>query len=256
MLSRGGVYATVSLEPDVPVRFQLTFDPVAADAGAATLILPHLGVYSPGPGSVRLGPIPLRAQQAPARAAAEPAASDADRDGVGDYADQCPNTAAGTQVDADGCPLQRDSDRDGVIDASDRCPTTPSTARVDATGCPLAELPPVNGALVVRNITFQAGTAVMLPSSFAGLDRIAAAISATPGSRWEIGGHTDAVGDPALNQRLSQEQAQAVLVSLVERGVPAAALSAVGYGAARPVAPNTDAAGRAQNRRIDIKRLQ
>ena len=59
---------------------------------------------------------------------------DSDGDGVLDAADKCPNTPAGTPVDGNGCP--RDSDGDGVVDAADKCPNTPAGTRVDATGCP------------------------------------------------------------------------------------------------------------------------
>jgi outer membrane protein OmpA-like peptidoglycan-associated protein len=180
---------------------------------------------------------------------------DTDRDGVADYMDTCANTAAGTQVDASGCPVARDADRDGVIDANDRCPNTPTGSRVDVNGCPLAELPAVNAALVIRNISFRAGSPALLPTSYAELDRIAAAIVATPNSRWEIGGHTDAQGVAAANMRLSQRRAQAVMTYLTSKAVPAAAMTAVGYGSTRGVAPNTTAAGRAQNRRVEIKRL-
>jgi len=181
---------------------------------------------------------------------------DTDRDGVYDYLDTCANTAPNTQVDAAGCPVARDADRDGVIDANDRCANTPAAARVDANGCPLAALPEVNAALVLRNITFRAGTARLLPSASAELDRLATAIVATPGSRWEIAGHTDATGVAARNLRLSQDRAQSVVTYLLRRGVAESALTAVGYGQTRPVAPNRTAAGRAQNRRVEIKRLQ
>jgi outer membrane protein OmpA-like peptidoglycan-associated protein len=61
--------------------------------------------------------------------------SDSDGDGVGDDTDRCPETPAGTRVDASGCPL--DSDRDGVPDRTDRCPETPAGTAVDAMGCAL-----------------------------------------------------------------------------------------------------------------------
>jgi len=180
---------------------------------------------------------------------------DTDRDAVFDYLDTCPNTAAGTVVDAAGCPVARDADRDGVIDANDRCPNTPAASRVDISGCPLAELPAVNASLVIRNITFRAGTSRLLATSYAGLDRIAMAILSTPGARWELGGHTDATGVAAANMRLSQARAQAVMTYLATKNVPASAMTAVGYGSSRAIAPNTRAAGRAQNRRVEIKRL-
>ena len=180
---------------------------------------------------------------------------DTDRDAVFDYLDTCPNTAAGTLVDASGCPVAPDADRDGVIDANDRCPNTPTASRIDANGCPLAELPAVNASLVIRNISFGAGTSRLLRTSYAELDRIAIALVATPNTRWEIGGHTDAVGVAARNMRLSQTRAQAVVTYLASKGVPTSAMTAVGYGSTRAIAPNTRASGRAQNRRVEIKRL-
>jgi outer membrane protein OmpA-like peptidoglycan-associated protein len=59
---------------------------------------------------------------------------DTDRDGVPDYLDQCPNTPARVQVYENGCPF--DSDRDGVPDYADRCPKTPPNVRVNRSGCP------------------------------------------------------------------------------------------------------------------------
>ena len=60
---------------------------------------------------------------------------DSDGDGVFDGIDVCPNTPAGAVVDENGCPL--DSDEDGVFDGLDQCPDTPLGATVDAQGCPL-----------------------------------------------------------------------------------------------------------------------
>jgi hypothetical protein len=87
-----------------------------------------------------------------------PRARDADRDGVPDGEDRCPNTPAGTRVNAVGCavgknstaPACTDSDLDGVCEGSDQCPDTPLNTPVDKTGCPLeaapldAPIPPPN----------------------------------------------------------------------------------------------------------------
>jgi outer membrane protein OmpA-like peptidoglycan-associated protein len=181
---------------------------------------------------------------------------DTDHDAVADYLDRCPNTAAGTQVDANGCPVQRDADRDGVIDANDRCPGTPPNTRVDENGCPYHELPAAGATLVLQDIRFAAARADLLPASNGELDRIAAAILSIPNSRWEVAGYTDNRGMAAANLRLSRARAEAVKAYLVSKGVPAASLTAVGYGAQHPVAPNTTAANRARNRRVEIKRLQ
>lgn len=63
------------------------------------------------------------------------AAVDSDNDGVIDSKDQCPDTAAGIDVNAQGCPM--DSDGDGAADSYDRCPGTPKGVNVNATGCPI-----------------------------------------------------------------------------------------------------------------------
>lgn len=60
---------------------------------------------------------------------------DTDGDGVADYLDKCPDTPAGAKVDAMGCPV--DTDGDGVADYLDKCPSTPKGVKVDAAGCPI-----------------------------------------------------------------------------------------------------------------------
>ncbi|MEM9172949.1 MAG: OmpA family protein, partial [Pseudomonadota bacterium] len=60
---------------------------------------------------------------------------DSDKDGVVDRNDQCPNSKPGARVDATGCEIKLDSDRDGVADDIDQCPRTPAGASVDADGC-------------------------------------------------------------------------------------------------------------------------
>jgi outer membrane protein OmpA-like peptidoglycan-associated protein len=86
------------------------------------------------------------------------------------------------------------------------------------------------------------------------LDTIAMAMLATPSARWEIQGHTDSVGRSAENKTLSLGRAQTVLEYLVSKGVSRSNLDAIGYGEDRPVFSNTTLAGRAQNRRVQIRR--
>ncbi|MBI4541690.1 MAG: OmpA family protein, partial [Gemmatimonadetes bacterium] len=129
-------------------------------------------------------------------------------------------------------------------------------ARVDASGCPLFPLPGVGESTPIRNVLFRAGSAILLPSSRATLDQVATAMQASPDARWEVGGHTDATGLAAQNQRLSQARAQAVADYFASRGVASGSVSAVGYGSTRPVASNATPSGRAQNRRVELKRVQ
>jgi outer membrane protein OmpA-like peptidoglycan-associated protein len=130
---------------------------------------------------------------------------------------------------------------------------------VDANGCPLAELPAVGATLVLRNINFVSGQARLTAASAQPLRDIAISMQAmlrtSPNARFEVAGYTDNRGAVASNRRLSQGRAESVKTALTTAGVPAAALAAVGYGPDSPKAPNTTAAGRAQNRRVEIKRL-
>jgi outer membrane protein OmpA-like peptidoglycan-associated protein len=71
----------------------------------------------------------------------------------------------------------------------------------------------------------------------------------------ELGGHTDNVGKPEANQKLSEQRAKAVMVYLTNKGIEPSRLSYKGYGESQPVAPNDTEEGRATNRRTEIKIL-
>jgi len=84
---------------------------------------------------------------------------------------------------------------------------------------------------------------------------VAAALVAYPNVRIEIAGHTDNTGRLAVNQRLSQARAEAVRAYLAQRGVAVERMQARGYGPDEPIATNTNAAGRAQNRRVELRQI-
>lgn len=184
---------------------------------------------------------------------------DSDRDGVADHMDNCPDTPAGVAVDAKGCPL--DSDGDGVLDSSDRCPDTPAGTLVDAKGCPKPKATKsakvtAAGTWVYEDIRFSSGKAELTASSTPVLQEIAAALKADPRLKTEIQGHTDSRGSLALNERLSQQRAEAVRDYLIDQGIAPERLTARGYGPHQPIASNDTAEGRAQNRRVELKPLQ
>jgi len=191
---------------------------------------------------------------------------DSDHDGVPDGIDKCPNTPPGTRVDAAGCPLPLaalDSDGDGVPDALDKCPSTPRGTPVDAKGCPILFVvpPAAPGApaprptYVLKGVTFQTGRSLLTPVSYATLDQVAEVLVANPDIRIEIAGYTDNVGSRPVNVRLSYARALAVRAYLARKGVAPARMTARGFGPANPVAPNGTAAGRAQNRRVELHKL-
>ena len=101
-------------------------------------------------------------------------------------------------------------------------------------------------------INFDTGKATIRPDSDRTLDDAAAALKAAPNLKVEVGGHTDNVGTPQANEKLSGERAQAVMAALVKRGVAANRLTAKGYGQSAPIADNRIEDGRAKNRRVEI----
>jgi outer membrane protein OmpA-like peptidoglycan-associated protein len=184
--------------------------------------------------------------------------TDADGDGVFDGLDRCPDTPAGVKVDASGCP--RDSDGDGVDDARDKCPDTPAGTPVDADGCPQApKAAPLfeegRKELVLQGVNFETNKAVLTPDSLAVLDRVAASLHDWPEIRVEIGGHTDSQASNAYNLKLSDSRAKAVRDYLVSKGIDGSRMTAKGYGESKPIADNNTKEGRAQNRRVELKRL-
>ena len=115
-------------------------------------------------------------------------------------------------------------------------------------------LEPQPDQLVLR-VQFQTDSTRLLPKSRPVLDTIARAIIATPNSRWEVQGHTDSVGTREHNRILARGRAQTVVDYLVRRGVDRGILTAVGFGYDRPVFSNSTVYGRAQNRRVQLRRI-
>jgi outer membrane protein OmpA-like peptidoglycan-associated protein len=84
------------------------------------------------------------------------------------------------------------------------------------------------------------------------LAKVAGILQAYPGLKLQVEGYTDSVGGQDLNQKLSENRAGAVKDFLISQGVSVNNISAMGYGEADPVADNTTATGRAQNRRVQM----
>lgn len=113
----------------------------------------------------------------------------------------------------------------------------------------------VGQVLSFSNIYFDSGSANIKPESFPILDTIAQTLIENQGVRVRIVGHTDSDGSRTYNQGLSERRAQSVYDYLVRKGVPAARMSTAGFGEDRPAVPNTSAANKAQNRRIEFEVL-
>jgi outer membrane protein OmpA-like peptidoglycan-associated protein len=104
---------------------------------------------------------------------------------------------------------------------------------------------------------FKFGQATLPDEAKAALDAMITQIKANPnGAFFEIEGHTDNSGDAATNVKIGMERAEAVKRYLYEQHqIPLHRMNVISYGEDKPVAPNKDRAGRAQNRRVVIKVL-
>ena len=166
-----------------------------------------------------------------------------------DKDDACP-TQPGPAANK-GCP-ELDTDLDTVPDKDDACPLTPGPPANK--GCPelkVEELKVLKTAFA--NLEFETGKAIIRPTSLPSLRELAALLVEKSAFRLRLRGYTDNVGTPAANLLLARRRAAAVQRYLLAQGVPAAHIRAEGFGRARPLAPNTTAAGRARNRRVEMQ---
>lgn len=109
--------------------------------------------------------------------------------------------------------------------------------------------------IALRNVFFETGRWEILPESEYELAKVVDLLTKNPTLKIELGGHTDNVGRPEANQRLSEQRAKAVYDYLINEGIPSNRLSYKGYGETQPVATNDTDEGRRENRRTEIKVL-
>jgi outer membrane protein OmpA-like peptidoglycan-associated protein len=109
--------------------------------------------------------------------------------------------------------------------------------------------------VTLQGVNFELGKAVLLPISREILQDVARSLVTNPQVRVEVGGHTDSTGSRALNERLSLARAESVKAFLIENGVEADRMEVQGYASTQPVATNKTVSGRAQNRRVELRRI-
>jgi OOP family OmpA-OmpF porin len=102
-------------------------------------------------------------------------------------------------------------------------------------------------------ILFQSGAAIISAESGPALDELAVNLAECTEALVHVEGYTDADGDEQLNLALSVARAEAVVAALIERGIAPRRLYALGFGEANPIADNSTADGKRQNRRIVVK---
>ena len=170
---------------------------------------------------------------------------DTDGDGINDEEDSCITVPGIAKYH--GCPIP-DTDGDGINDEEDKCPTVPGTK--ENSGCPEIQKK-INE--LAKSVYFNTGTATISSKALQPLDEVIVILKANPTAKLSIEGHTDNTGSEEINKKLSQKRADAIASYLTKKGIDAARLTAKGYGSAKPVADNNTAAGKAQNRRVELK---
>ena len=202
---------------------------------------------------------------------------DADADGIADKDDMCPNDK-GTKANK-GCP---DTDGDGVVDKNDKCPTAagpvanggcawpdtdgdsildkddkcPNVAGVASEGgCPeiISNEAKIGMNAFAQAILFKIESVSFEPGVNDNLDGMIAIMKKYPQSEFAVKGYTDNSGSVSGNLKLSSSRANAVKDYLIANGIPAARLTATGFGQDSPIASNKTRAGRVQNRRVEVK---
>lgn len=171
---------------------------------------------------------------------------DTDGDGIPDAEDKCPQVAGVKEFG--GCP---DTDGDGIPDDVDKCPKEWGLKEND--GCPKFIEIKDNEIVLKQKIHFATAKATINPDSFPILDEIAGVMKGNKTWNIRVEGHTDNRGSKALNQKLSQARADSCRDYLVQRGIEANRLTAVGYAFDQPIASNNTEVGREMNRRTEFK---
>jgi OOP family OmpA-OmpF porin len=138
-----------------------------------------------------------------------------------------------------------DSDGDGVIDPNDMCPDTPRGTRVGPQGCPCD---------LTLKLNFAFDSSALTDSDKAQLDGAVAELKRLNWTSGVIEGHTDSVGSDAYNQKLSERRAATVREYLIAQGIAESRMAPTGFGESQPVADNKTAEGRAENRRVVLRR--
>ena len=174
---------------------------------------------------------------------------DTDKDGINDEEDKCPTVAGVARYQ--GCPVP-DTDKDGVNDEEDKCPNEAGPA--SNFGCPVIApeiIEKVNVA--AKNIFFATGSSKLLAKSYTSLNSVVSVLTDHPTYKVDIAGHTDTTGTQEKNHVLSHDRANSVKAYLVSKGIDESRLSTEGYGSDKPIASNKTAAGKAKNRRVEMR---
>ena len=151
----------------------------------------------------------------------------------------------GSLPDAVNETVAVDTDNDGIPDTAEKCARTTPEALVDEAGCEI-----VTG--VIEGLEFGPNETMLSVSSRVVLSKLVDVFLRYPDVIISVEGHTDNRGAAADNLELSKQRVLSVVRYMVSQGISPDRIKPYGYGESRPRAANATAAGREQNRRIEI----
>jgi outer membrane protein OmpA-like peptidoglycan-associated protein len=179
-----------------------------------------------------------RAEQAKAEADAQKRAAEAQSEQAQQAAQQAQLNAQQAQQQASQAEAEKAALRAKLLDQLNAVLATRDTAR---------------GLIVnISGVLFDTGKSTLKPGAREKLAKVSGILLAHPGLILEVDGYTDSVGGDEYNRRLSEQRAMAVRDYLAAQGVEQTAITAKGFGKSNPVATNDTAAGRQQNRRVEL----
>ena len=127
-----------------------------------------------------------------------------------------------------------------------------SEKKLEDSGATLSELQ-IKDNIILHNIFFERTKPDLVSESYKEVQKLANLMRANPFMNISIAGHTDNVGDKFELIRLSEERARTIKRILLEKGIPAHRVTALGYGDSKPLAPNDTEENKSKNRRVEIK---
>lgn len=216
----------------------------------------------------------------------DPLKVDTDNDGLSDFDEVMKYKTDPLKADTDGDgltdseeimkyktnPLMKDTDGDGLTDSEEVIKYKTNPLAKDTDGGSVDDFTevkrgtdPLNAEddivkigvpIILEGITFDVNRTTIKPESEVTLMKALKTLQTYPEISVEIAGYTDSDGSEKSNLILSQGRADAVKNWLVEKGIDASRITAVGYGESNPIADNTTKEGKAKNRRIEFKRIK
>jgi outer membrane protein OmpA-like peptidoglycan-associated protein len=170
---------------------------------------------------------------------------------------------AAARTEADRLKSENDAQRAGAQADLDRAAKDKARAEAERVELRAQLLSQFNAVLQTRDtarglvvnmsdVLFDTGKYSLRPLAREKLAKVAGIVSGHPGLRLDVEGHTDSVGGDDYNQRLSEQRGEAVRDYLTEQGMASGSVTTKGLGKTQPVATNSTAAGRQQNRRVEI----